>query len=227
MHLPKIKEVLRPDQFFYSIAAYTIEDYLAAANKLAALVRPGEIAALEVNCACPNVKLGGGSFSKVPHELEKLISVLVKELPFPIIGKINTNADNYCDAAKACEAGGAIAIYTSNTPIGMAIDIKKRRPALGNIKGPINGHANLPVGIAKTWDIYNAVKISIIGSGGITCTDDALQYIMAGATAVGIGSATFVEPNTAVLVIDGLEAYCRKNGIMNISELIGCAHHFK
>lgn len=225
-HLAKIKQALRPDQFFYSIAANTIEDYLATANKLSAVVRPEEIAALEINCACPNVTLGGGSFSKVPHELEKLISTMVRGLPFPVIAKINTNADNYCDAAMACEAAGATAIYTANTPIGMAINIKKRRPGLGNFKGPINGHANLPIGVAKTWDIYKAVKIPIIGSGGVTCTNDALQYIMAGATAVGIGSATFIDPNTAVLIIDGLEAYCQENNIKNISEIIGCAHHF-
>jgi dihydroorotate dehydrogenase (NAD+) catalytic subunit len=224
LHFAKIKAVLDPDQIFYSIAANRIADYISTGLKLAAVAGIDDIAAVELNCACPNVTLGGGSFSKEPLELEKLVSTAVRELPFKIIAKINTNSDSYCDAARACEAAGALAVYTSNTPLGMAIDIKNRKPALGNIKGPVNGHANLPIGICKTWDIYKAVKIPIIGSGGITNYQDALQYIMAGATAVGIGSATFLDPDSAVQIVKGLELYCANNNIRSITELIGCAH---
>jgi dihydroorotate dehydrogenase (NAD+) catalytic subunit len=223
---PKAQRVCRPDQIFLSLAGNTIEDYEMLTARIAELITTDDIAALEINTACPTVKFGGGSYSKMPDELYKLVLAVMKISPFPVICKINTNYDNTCDAAKAVEAAGAAAIYTTSTPLGMAINTKTRRPVLGNVKGPISGPAVRPIGISKIWDMYNAVRLPIIASGGIACANDALEYMMAGASAVGIGSAHFMDPRASVSIIDGLDTFFAENGITSVNDIIGVAHNF-
>ena len=221
---PKTCEVLRPGQRFISVAGDSPEEYMQITAELSDMLKPGEIAAIEVNVACPNVSCGGASLSKFPDTLNKLIRDIVDRVAFPVVVKFTTMFDNYCDAAKAIEDGGAQAVYTSNTPLGMAIDIERGLPVMYRMKAPISGPAIRPLGVGITWDIYKAIKIPLIASGGIACWQDALEYMMAGATAIGIGCASFVEPNKAVEVIDGLAAYAEEKGLANINEIVGLAH---
>ncbi|MDR1246017.1 MAG: dihydroorotate dehydrogenase [Clostridiales Family XIII bacterium] len=221
---PKSLDTLRPDQRIVSIAGDSAEEYVALAVKLSEILSSAEIAALEVNAACPNVSLGGVAFASRPSELNALLKDIIKRVPFPVIAKFTTLYDNYCDAAKAIEDAGAQAVYTANTPIGMAIDVERGLPVMGNLKAPISGPAIRPIGVCRTWDIYKSVKIPIIASGGIICCRDALEYMMAGASAVSIGCANFAEPNTAVAVTEGLASYVNTKKLSNISEIVGLAH---
>ena len=223
-HLPKIKEALRPDQIFISVGGNEVSDYVATAVKIAENCAPGEIAAIEVNGACPNVSCGGGVMSSSPDKMYEVVKAIREAVPFPVIGKMNTNFPVYCDVAKAIEAAGAEAVYLVSTPMGTRIDLKKRKPFMGNIKAPVSGPAILPQAVLKTWDIYEAVNIPIIASGGIYTAEAAIENIMAGATAVGIGSAQFVNPNAAVEILEGMVTFCEENHISSIEEIVGCAH---
>lgn len=221
---PKTKAACRADQIIVSVAGNSHDDYLTIVDKLAEKISPDEIAAIQINTACPNVQHGGGAICQLPNALNELMTQLVKLSPFPVIGKINTNASNYCEAARAVEASGADAICLTNTPIGMAIDIKTRRPILGNVKGPLAGPAIKPLGVARTWDVYNTVKIPIITGGGVTTANDVIEYLLAGATAIDVGSATFVDPDAAVKLLDGLLSFVDNNALNSLDELIGTAH---
>lgn len=223
-YLPEIRKVCRPEQIIISIGGNEIEDYVAVAEKIAEVCRPGEIAAIEVNGACPNVKHGGGVMSAAPETMYQVIQAVKKAVPFPIIGKMNTNFDIYTEVAQAIEAAGAEAVYLVSTPMGMHIDINTGKSGIGNGKAPVSGPAILPQAILKTWEVYRKVKIPIIGSGGIYTAEAAVETMMAGASAVGIGSAQFINPNAAVEILEGLEAYCQSKGIERVSDLIGSAH---
>lgn len=219
--VPKVQQVLRPDQIFFSIAGGCEEDYLQVAERVADTYDSTQIAAVEVNTACPNVKAGGGAIAKDAKLLYWIFSKIVEKSPVPVIGKISTDFDDFCESAKAVEAAGAQAIYMANTPMGMAIDIRTGRPIMARVKAPLNGPVAKPIGIAKTWDIYHAVKIPIIASGGASCVEDVIEYMMAGATAVGIGTMNFVEPDIAPRIVDKLERYAEEHNLNSISELTG------
>lgn len=223
-YIPQIKAALRPDQIIISIGGNEIEDYVATAKRIAQVCGANEIAALEVNGACPNVAHGSGVMSASPDQMYQVVKAIKEATDFPIIGKMNTNFDCYRDVARAIQAAGAEAVYLVSTPMGMHIDLKSRKPAIGNVKAPVSGPAILPQAILKTWDIYEVVDIPIIGSGGIYTAAAAIETMMAGASAVGIGSAQFINPNGAVEILDGMTAYCEQNGIGSFEELIGCAH---
>jgi dihydroorotate dehydrogenase (NAD+) catalytic subunit len=220
---PQSQTACRPDQIIISVAGNSPEDYQTIVSRLAEQIKPGEIAAIQINTACPNVQHGGGAICQLPNALEALMKQLVKLSPFPVIGKINTNSSNFCEAARAVESSGADAICLTNTPIGMVIDTKTRRPALGNVKGPLAGPAIRPLGVARTWDVYRSVALPIITGGGVATTNDVLEYLMAGATAIDVGSANFVDPDAAVKLLDGLQAYLADNNIQSLAELIGAA----
>ena len=155
---------------------------------------------------------------------EKLVKEVRAVTKYPVIAKMNTNNDNYCEAAAAMEAGGADAICTANTPMGMVIDLKTRKPFLGNVRGTITGPAVRPFGILKTWEIYKTVSIPIIAGGGICSAEHALEYIMAGATAVDVGSIHYSDPQASEKIVYGLEEYLESQGTDSIAELIGAAH---
>jgi dihydroorotate dehydrogenase (NAD+) catalytic subunit len=222
--MPRVKEACKPNQIIVSIAGNTVEEYVNLTAVISERYGKGDIAAIEINTACPNVKLGGGAFCSNPAIMGELLSAVLKTTALPVIAKINTNYDNTVEIAKVIEESGVDAISTTSTPVGMSIDIKKRKPVLGNKKGPISGRAVRPIGVGKVWDIYRAVKIPITAGGGIYTAEDALEYIMAGATAVGVGSAHFINPRASMEILEGLKAFLADNGISDISSLIGAAH---
>ena len=137
--------------------------------------------------------------------------------------KFNTNFQNYLEVAQAIEAAGADALYTTNTPLGMKIDWRTRRPALGNGQGPICGPAIRPIGVLRTWELYKRIHLPIIASGGICTWEDALEYILAGASAVGVGSAQFVYPDAAGTILSGLEQYVLEQRLTSLLDLVGTA----
>jgi len=222
--LPAAAGVLRPDQLIISVGGNVIEDFLFAINAIAEKYEKHKIAALELNACCPNVKAGGSAFSSDPDLVQKLTEKVCSISPYPVIVKLITNYPNLTEVAKAAETAGADALHLTISPMGVAIDIKKKKPYFYNIKAAISGPCLKPIGVLKTWDLYGEVSIPIIASGGISCAEDAIEYMMAGLSAVGIGSMNFVNPKIGEEVVSGLEAYCEENGISNISEIVGIAH---
>lgn len=221
-HLPKMKAAMRSDQIIISIGGNDLEDYRRTVGLFLEVCRPGEIAAIELNGACPNVKHGGGVMSSSADAMYDLVSMVRKCTDIPVIGKMNTNFQNFCDVAKGIEAAGADAVYLVSTPMGLRIDIKKRKPMIGNVTAPINGSAIFPQSVLKTWNVYNAVKLPIIASGGIYSAEDAIEMMMAGASAVGIGSAQLVNPNAMNEILEGMVAFSNENHVETFAELTGC-----
>ena len=221
--VPRAQQVLRPDQIFLSIAGGCEADYLYLAEEIEKNYNSSQVAALEVNTACPNVQKGAGVIAKDTKLLYRILSQIVRITSLPVIVKISTDFDEFCEAAKTAEAAGVQAVYTANTPVGMAINIRTGKPAIGNKKAPLNGPVVKPIGIGKTWDLYHAVNIPIIASGGICCVEDVIEYMMAGAAAVGVGTYNFVDPNIGAKLVDDLEEYAEKNQIHSIGELTGIA----
>ena len=219
--MPKVQEVLLPDQIFFSIAGGCEDDYIRLAERVLDVYDKTQIAALEVNTACPNVQKGAGAIGKDTELLESILTKLVKMSKVPVVCKISTDFDGFCDSARCAEAAGVQAIYTANTPLGMAIDIRTGKTCTGMPKAPLNGPVIKPIGIGKTFDLYHAVNIPIIASGGVSCAADVIEYMMAGASAVGIGAANFVDPDIAVKVIRDLEMYAEEQKLESISEITG------
>lgn len=219
--MPKVQEVLRADQLFFSIAGGCEDDYIRLADRVLETYNKTQIAALEVNTACPNVQKGAGAIGKDRELLSSILTKLVKMSDIPVICKINTDFDAFCDSAKTAEAAGVQSIYTTNTPVGMAIDIRTGKPCTGMPKAPLNGPVIKPIGVGKTFDLYHAVKIPIIASGGVCCMEDVIEYMMAGASAVGIGAYNFVDPDIAVKIIRDLENYVEEQKLESISDIVG------
>ncbi|MDD6573075.1 MAG: dihydroorotate dehydrogenase [Thermoflexaceae bacterium] len=194
------------------------EDYVEVAERLA-----GEpVDMLEINISCPNVKEGGIAFGQkadAAYEITKAVKAVAKQ---PVIMKLSPNVTDIAEMAKAVEAGGADAVSLINTLTGMKIDINRRTFALANKTGGLSGPAIKPVAVRMVYQAANAVKIPVIGMGGIASAEDALEFIMAGATMVSVGTANFHNPSVTMEVIDGIRAFMEKNGVADIKELIGC-----
>lgn len=203
-----------------NVIGKTVEEYAQVAK---ALEGQTGIAALEVNISCPNVKEGGIAFGTDPHAAAEVVAAVVENTTLPVIPKLSPNVADIARMAQAVVGAGAHAVSLVNTLLGMAIDVEHRRPILANVMGGLSGPAIRPVAVRMVWQVYNAVQVPIIGMGGIACTHDALEFIMAGASAVAIGTATFRNPNTAMEIVDGLAAYCRSHGV-TIRDLVGVAH---
>lgn len=201
-----------------NVCGKTEEDYVDAVEKLGE--QPVDL--LEINISCPNVKEGGIAFGQIPASAERITSAVKKVAKQPVIMKLSPNVTDITEMARAVEAGGADAVSLINTLTGMKIDINKRTFAVANRTGGLSGPAIKPVAVRMVYQVANAVKLPIIGMGGIAAAEDALEFIMAGATGVAIGTANFNDPMTTIKVIDGIEAYMKKNGISDIKELIGC-----
>ena len=221
--MPRVLAALERDQIVVSVGGDTIEDYVALCRETDARVG-GRIAALELNAACPNVSHGAGFYSRDPQAARELVQAVREAVVLPVFLKFNTNFPNYLEVAAAVEAAGADALYTTNTPLGMKIDLHRRRPALGNGRGPICGPAIRPIGVLRTWELYEAVRLPIIASGGIRTWEDAVEYLLAGACAVGVGSAQFVPPDAASDILSGLERYAAAEGLECLTPLVGAAH---
>jgi dihydroorotate dehydrogenase (NAD+) catalytic subunit len=204
-----------------NIAGRTIDDYAVLAEKLDNVAG---VSGLEVNISCPNVGAGGAEFGADPVSAAKVTEIVRKSTSLPIIVKLTPNTGEIVKIAQAVAAAGADALCLINTLKGMAIEIKTRKPLLGNGYGGLSGPAIKPVALYMVYEVAKVVKIPIIGCGGITTGSDAIEFIMAGATAVQVGTASFKNPSAPMDVMEGIESFLKKEGIKDIHELIGVAH---
>ncbi|MDY0300680.1 MAG: dihydroorotate dehydrogenase [Trichlorobacter sp.] len=196
----------------------TPEEYAQLAARLDEIP---EVAGLEVNISCPNVKQGGIVFGTDPDCASDVVAACRAATKKPLIVKLSPNVTDIVEMAKACEAAGADALSLINTLTGMAIDLEKRRPILANITGGLSGPAIKPVALRMVWQVAKAVKLPLIGIGGIMSATDALEFILAGATAVQIGTASFVNPSAAQQIAADMETWLVEHGVSSIKELIG------
>ena len=201
-----------------NVCGHSTEEYLDVVERLADEPR---VDMLEINISCPNVKEGGIAFGQDPKVVEAITKAVKAKAKQPIIMKLSPNVTDITVMAKAAEAGGADCLSLINTLTGMKIDIERQTFAIANKTGGLSGPAVKPVAVRMVYQVANAVKIPIIGMGGICTAEDAMEFILAGATAVSIGTANFTNPYTTVEVIDGIEAYMRRHGVEDINELIG------
>lgn len=179
------------------------------------------VQAIELNVSCPNVEAGGMIFGNDPRALAGVTRACREATRLPLFVKLSPNVTDIRETARAAEAEGADALSLVNTFVGMAIDVERRRPVLARLSGGLSGPAIRPLAVWMTWQCHGAVEIPLIGMGGISTAEDALQFILAGASAVQVGTANFVRPTAAVEVVDGLAAYLERHGIASIRELVG------
>ena len=201
-----------------NVCGHTTEEYIDVVERLSD--QPVDL--LEINISCPNVKEGGIAFGQNPKMVEEVTKEMKRHAKQPVIMKLSPNVTDITEMAKAVEAGGADAVSLINTLTGMKIDINRRTFAVANKTGGLSGPAIKPVAVRMVYQVANAVALPIIGMGGIANADDALEFIMAGATMVSVGTANFNDPLTTIKVVDGIRDYCAKNGVADINELIGC-----
>ncbi|MDO5307922.1 MAG: dihydroorotate dehydrogenase [Planctomycetia bacterium] len=213
--MPFLRSLERP--IFVSIAAKQLEDCQILAEKLNDL--PG-VTAVELNVSCPNVS-GGVDYGANPKLCEQMTSALRRYLRLPFSVKLSPNVTDVAEIAKAAEAGGADMISAVNTCFGLAIDWRKRKPLLGKGCGGFSGPAIKPIALRCVWQVAQAVKIPIIGIGGIASVDDVMDYLVAGATAVQIGTANFYKPNVTTSIIEQLPIEMEKAGVTNLADVIG------
>ncbi len=202
-----------------NVCGHSVEEYIDCVEKLSEESRPDM---LEINISCPNVREGGIAFGTSPEGVEKITEAVKRVARQPVIMKLSPNVTDITQIAKAAEAGGADALSMINTMTGMKIDIRRRTFALANRTGGLSGPAIHPVAVRMVWQCAQAVKIPIIGMGGIASAEDALEMIMAGASAVSVGTANFHDQTATLQIIDGIQQYLEENNIEDIRELIGC-----
>lgn len=201
-----------------NIAGSTEEDYAAIAEK----VNNSDVDMVELNISCPNVKAGGAAFGTSAECAARVTSLVREKCPDkPLIVKLSPNVTSISEIAAAVEAAGADAVSLINTLLGMRIDIRTRRPILKNNKGGMSGAAVFPIAVRMVNEVYNAVKIPVIGLGGISTWQDAIEMTLAGASAIQVGTIMFSNPYAPLEIIEGMEKYLEQNGIDNISELVG------
>ncbi len=200
-----------------NVCGKSVEDYLEVVDRLS----HEDIAMMEINVSCPNVKEGAIAFGQKADALYNITSEIKKRAKQPIIMKLSPNVTDITEMAKAAEAAGADAISLINTLTGMKIDIHKRKFALANKTGGMSGPAIKPVAVRMVYQAAHAVKIPVIGMGGIATAEDAIEFILAGATAVSVGAMNFVNPYTTIEVVEGIENYMRTYGVTDIKDLIG------
>jgi dihydroorotate dehydrogenase (NAD+) catalytic subunit len=214
--LPYLKKVATP--VIVNVYGNTLEEYGEVASRLDGL--PG-VAGIEVNISCPNVKQGGIVFGTDPQAAREVVSLVRKNTSKPLIVKLSPNVTDVVLMARACADAGADALSLINTLTGMAIDLERRRPILANVTGGLSGPAIKPVALRMVWQVAKSVKLPIIGIGGIMNARDALEFILAGATAVEVGTASFLDPSAAQTIARDMEQYLADNGIASISSMIG------
>jgi dihydroorotate dehydrogenase (NAD+) catalytic subunit len=200
-----------------NVCGKSVEDYVEVVERLGD--EPVDL--LEINVSCPNVKEGGIAFGQDPKALYEITKEIKAKAKQPIIMKLSPNVTDITEMAKAAEAAGTDALSLINTLTGMKIDVKKRKILLANQTGGMSGPAIKPVAVRMVYQVAHAVNLPIIGMGGIATAEDALEFLMAGATAVAVGTANFRNPYATIEVIEGIEAYMRENGIEDVNDLIG------
>ncbi|MEJ8472552.1 dihydroorotate dehydrogenase [Roseibium algae] len=200
-----------------SISAGSADEFAALCEEVSV---PG-VAAIEVNISCPNIEEDGKAFAMRPSTTEFVMRKLRDATDLPLWAKLTPNTGETTEVAKAAEEAGANALVVSNTLLAMAIDINTRRPKLGNLMGGLSGPAFKPIALRMAYQCAKSVEIPVIGCGGISTVEDVIEYLIAGCTAVQVGTATFIEPAIMVRMIDGLKAYLQSQGFASVSELVG------
>ncbi|MDR1161974.1 MAG: dihydroorotate dehydrogenase [Tannerellaceae bacterium] len=201
-----------------NVSGSSIESYVACAEKIAGLEH---IPAIELNISCPNVKKGGMAFGVTCAGAAEVVRAVRKVYPKVLIVKLSPNVTDITEIAKAVEDSGADAVSLINTLLGMAINAETRKPVLSTITGGLSGPCVKPVALRMVWQTYKAVKIPIIGLGGITDWRDAVEFMLAGATAIQVGTYNFIDPTVSIKIIEGLNEYCDQFGFKSVSELTG------
>jgi dihydroorotate dehydrogenase (NAD+) catalytic subunit len=214
--LPRLREY--QTFFFVNILGESPEEYGILAERLG---QEEGIHGFEVNVSCPNVQRGGIAFGSDPDMLERLVRFLRDKTKRPLIIKLSPNVTDIVDMAKSAEAGGADALTLINTIRGMSVDAESRKPDLATVVGGLSGPAIKPVALRMVWEVASQVRIPVIGAGGIVGADDAVEFLVAGASAVQVGTAGFQNPNASIEIIEGIEAYLERHGLNSVGELIG------
>lgn len=205
-------------QIIVNVSGACIDDYVAVCEKLAPL---DKIEAIEVNISCPNVKHGGMAYGTTTDGAAEVTSATRKAWPRHLMVKLSPNVTSIVDIAKAVEYEGADSVSLINTMLGMAIDVERRKPMLSTVTGGLSGPAVRPVAVRMVWQVAKAVGIPVVGLGGIMTGRDALEFIMAGATAVEVGTANFIDPSATMRIIDEIRDYCERHDISDINQLRG------
>ena len=213
---PRIKDL--DTRVIVNVSGSCIDDYVAVCEKLSPL---DKVAAVEINISCPNVKQGGMGFGTTCSGAESVTSAVRKAYDGTMIVKLTPNVTDITEIARAVEAAGADAVSLTNTFLGMAIDVEKRKPMLSTITGGLSGPCIRPIAVRMVWQVANAVQVPVVGLGGIASGRDAIEFLLAGATAVQIGTANFVDPHVTVKAIDYIEDYLKRHQITSVRELIG------
>lgn len=213
---PRIKDI--DSQIIVNVSGASIDDYVAVCEKLAPL---DNINAIEVNISCPNVKQGGMAFGTTTEGAAQVTKAVRKAYSKTLIVKLSPNVTSIADIAKAVEAEGADSVSLINTLLGMAIDIERQRPYLSTITGGLSGAAIRPIAVRMVWQVAKAVNIPVIGLGGIMNGRDAIEFMLAGASAIQVGTANFIDPIVTLKIIDFMNEYCDRHNIKDINEIIG------
>ena len=213
---PRIQEF--DTRIIVNVSGSTLEDYVAVVEKLNDLEK---IPAIELNISCPNVKEGGMAFGTSCTSAEKVVSAVRKVYRKTMIVKLSPNVTNISEIAQAVEAAGADSVSLINTLLGMAIDAEKQTPILSTVTGGLSGPCVKPIALRMVWQTYKAVKIPIVGLGGIMNATDAIEFFLAGATAIQIGTANFIDPAVSVKIVEGIDNYLYRHNINSINEIIG------
>lgn len=213
---PVIKEY--DTHMIVNVSGSTVEDYVACSERLAALEK---IPAIELNISCPNVKEGGMAFGTSCVSAAQVTKAVRKVYPGTLIVKLSPNVTDIAEIARYVEAEGADAVSLVNTFLGMAIDAESRRPKLSTITGGLSGPCIKPIALRMVWQVYHAVSIPVIGMGGICSWQDAIEYILAGATAIQVGTCNFVDPSVSVKIVEGIDSYLQRHQIDSVNDLVG------
>ena len=213
---PRIKDV--DSHVIVNVSGATIDDYVAVCEKLSPL---DKINAIEVNISCPNVKHGGMAFGTTCDGAAQVAKAVRKAFAKTVIIKLSPNVTDITEIARAVEAEGADAVSLINTLLGMAIDVECQRPYLSTITGGLSGPAVRPVAVRMVWQVAKAVQIPVVGLGGIMNGRDAIEFMLAGARAIQVGTANFVDPSVTMKIIDYMEDYCQRHGVSDINDIVG------
>ena len=213
---PTIKDV--NTNILVNVSGSTIADYVATAEKINAL---DHIPAIELNISCPNVKEGGMAFGTSCVSASEVVKEVRKVYKKHLMVKLSPNVTSIQEIALAVEGAGADSVSLINTLMGMAVNVKTRKPVLSTITGGLSGPCVKPVALRMVWQVAKAVKIPVVGLGGISCANDAIEFLLAGASAIQIGTANFIDPTVTIKVIDGINDYLDQNGFTSVKEIIG------
>ena len=205
-----------------NVGGFSIDEYAENCRKLEDVE---QVKILEVNISCPNVHAGGKNFGCDPKSAAEVTKAVKAATSKPVFMKLTPNVTDIAEIARACEDAGADGLCLINTLLGMRIDLKSRKPIIANRTGGVSGPAVFPVALRMVWDVYEAVRIPIIGCGGVSSAEDAVEMMLAGATAVEVGAANLKDPYACKTIVENLPAVCERLGVTDISELTGGAHH--